>query len=272
MAFPSPGSSDLTDNPTLPLSPIGIAALAFPTHRVVADGTLDAFTSIDNCTPFSIGVQVGSGDASYTFAGNQDLAQYLTVAVKDGVLSISATGLPSGEAVSPIAVIVSAPSSTSLSSISASGQGGVSVLPGLATSESMTISSSGQGSITGLFDVTEELTISSSGQGKIDVGGEIGSLAITSSGQGAVDVFGVQGDAKVDMSGQGNVFISGSSGLSITGSNDGMGQLKYDGEGSCTVPNSFFATNCVKSSGQSAPEPKLPNPSGTSVYSGSYEC
>ncbi len=237
----------------------------------VADGTLDAFTSIENCTPFSMGVQVGSGEASYSFVGNQDLAKHLTVTTKDGVLSITAAGLPAGKSVDPIAVIVSAPSSTSLSSIVASSQGGVSVLPGFASSESLTITSSGQGAVTGLFEVTNELTIDSSGQGAIDVGGQIGSLALTSSGQGAIDVFGVQGPAKVDISGQGETFISGNDDLSITGSSSGMGSLKYEG-GSCTVPNSFFATNCVESSGQSPPTPTLPTASGMSVYSDSYSC
>ncbi len=250
---------------------LAVATLAVTTLAVVADGTLDDFASIQNCTPFSLGVQVGSGDASYSFVGNQDLAQYLTVAVKDGVLSITAAGLPSGQSVDPIAVIVSAPSSTSLSSILASGQGDISVLPGLASSESLTITSSGQGDVTGLFNVTGELTIDSSGQGQLDIGGQIGSLAITSSGQGDVDVFGVQGPAKVDITGQGDTFISGTKDLSITGSNEGMGDLNYEG-GSCSVPNSFFGTNCIKSSGQSPPTPTLPTASGLSVYSASYSC
>lgn len=216
-------------------------------------------------------MQVGSGDASYSFVGNQDLAKYLTVQTTNGVLSITATGLPSGESVTPIAVIVSAPSSTSLSSIVASGQGDVSVLPGLASSESLTITSSGQGDVTGLFNVTNELTIDSSGQGDIDVGGQIGSLAITGSGQGDVSVFGVQGPATVDITGQGDTFISGTNGLSITGSNEGMGDLSYEG-GECSVPNGFFSSNCVKSSGASPPNPTLPDPTGRSIYSASYSC
>merc|ERR1712216_725374 len=110
--------------------------------------------------------------------------------------------------------------------------GDVSVLPGLASSES--------------------LTITSTGQGEIDVGGQIGSLAITGSGQGDVSVFGVQGPATVDITGQGDTFISGTNGLSITGSNEGMGDLSYEG-GKCSVPNGFFSSNCVKSSGASPP-------------------
>merc|ERR1712216_865045 len=127
--------------------------------------------------------------------------------------------------------------------------GDVSVLPGLASSESLTITSSGQGDVTGLFNVTNELTIDSSGQGEIDVGGQIGSLAIT-------------------ITGQGDTFISGTNGLSITGSNEGMGDLSYEG-GECSVPNGFFSSNGVKSSGASPPNPTLPDATGRSIYSAS---
>ena len=262
--------SNLTYTP-VPRPGMGLALPLLLSTATAAPTTVDAFTSIESCTPFGVGIQPGD-DYSYEGIGNEELAKYLSVSVKDGVLKIETTQLPFGnEPVNEIVVVVTAPSNATISSISAVSQGDLSMLEGF-SSETLDVSMSGQGDFNADVGVSGKLTMNLSGQGGASVAGSIGTLDLVSSGQGDVDVFGVNGPASVDLSGQGDTFIGGTSNLTITGTANGMGDLKYEG-GSCDVPSSFFGDTCVKSSNRSPPTVSLPSPRGTGIFgTGSNTC
>ena len=218
---------------------------------------------------FDVGIQTGDG-YSYDTVGNADLAKSLSLTVADGVLKIEATSLPEGP-VSPIVVVVTAPSDASITSISSTGVGDMAILKGFA-SEKLDVTVSGSADFDGDVDVSGLLTVNKAGTGDVTVAGSIGDLSLNTQGTGDINVYGLDKTASVTISGTGDVFIGGSSSLSVTGTASGTGDLSYDG-GSCDVKASGSGDVCVRSQGRTPPSPQLPSVRGTSIYgSGAYTC
>ena len=293
---------------------VGVALALLSSAASAAPTTLDAFTSVENCSPwvvdlgdalgshgtttglarttgltrtarrlgshwryslvlsftrFDVGIQTGDG-YSYDTVGNADLAKSVSLSVADGVLKIEATSLPQGP-VSPIVVVVTAPSDASITSISSTGSGDMAILKGFA-SEKLDVTLPGSGDFDGDVDVSGLLTVGQTGSGDVTVAGSIGDLSLTAQGSGDMNFYGVDKTASVTLSGSGDVFIGGSSSLSVTGTDSGSGDLSYDG-GSCDVKLSGSGDVCVRSQGRTPPSTQLPSPRGTSIYGGgAYTC
>eukprot|EP01024_Parvocaulis_polyphysoides_P061990 TRINITY_DN6961_c1_g1_i1.p1 TRINITY_DN6961_c1_g1~~TRINITY_DN6961_c1_g1_i1.p1 ORF type:complete len:371 (+),score=63.04 TRINITY_DN6961_c1_g1_i1:120-1115(+) len=209
--------------------------------------TVDPFTSIKVCVPYTVQVAVSGTTEPYVINVDADDDVYSALQTDvsaDGELVLTTSG--DFDTGNPIKVIVKLPVDK-LEGITVHGVGHVYV-SGKFQSDSLKIVSGGAKSLYApSLTVDKKLSVTNSGVGDVVLGSSLkGDIDTTLSGISKVYLIGVSGKVDVNLQGISNLGVVAANDVTIGGSVGGLGEIQYTG-GTCTVSGRrFFSSPCAK--------------------------